>query len=58
MSERVQIPMKPVATAARPLKPAPSATLLRRCACGGSGDAGGAGGAAGQDGVPGRSEKV
>ncbi len=41
MRTQVQIPMQPVATPARSLKPAPSATLLRRCACGGSGGAGG-----------------
>ena len=41
MSERVQIPMKPIAPPARTVKPATSATLLRRCACGSSGGGGG-----------------
>jgi len=41
MSERVQIPMKPVTAQERFLKPATSATLLRRCACGSSGGGGG-----------------
>jgi len=41
MRERVQIPMKPIAPPARTVKPATSATLLRRCACGSSGGGGG-----------------
>jgi len=41
MSERVQIPMKTVTAQERSLKPATSATLLRRCACGSTGGGGG-----------------
>src|SRR6185437_14377403 len=41
MSERVQIPGKTPAPHAQTLKPAPSAVLRRKCACGGSGGSGG-----------------
>jgi outer membrane protein OmpA-like peptidoglycan-associated protein len=41
MSTQVQIPMKPPAAPARPVKPAPSGALQRKCACGGSGGSGG-----------------
>ena len=41
MGTQVQIPAKPVAKPTRSLKPPPSGTMLRRCACGGAGGAGG-----------------
>ena len=41
MSERVQIPAKPLAAAAQSFKPVAPGVLQRKCACGGSGGSGG-----------------